>query len=171
MEQLPLTPLDPKKDRKKNVVLIIFLLVWCAMCSHSCKSTYHLKRAIAKNPELSLTDTVTQYKTLPGVTARIPYPLFVTTPSVEVNNIKVNRIVQGDTVYFDVECPEQEIVTKYVPKVRFIKEELTDRELFREAKKRFSQTQILRIAREQIAGGMLFGAFIMFCIWLYFKIR
>lgn len=171
MEHSQFTPLDPKKDRKKNAVLIIFILILTYTCCSSCSSKYHLQKAYKKNPELVLNDTVTKYKVLPGVKARIPYPLFVNTPSIEINDIKVNRIVQGDTVYYQIECPEEQVTTKYVPQYRYIKEELSDRELFKEAKKRFSQTQILRIAREQIAGGMLFGAFLMFCVWLYFKIR
>jgi hypothetical protein len=138
------------------IIIFTFLLTWCSSCS----STYHLKKAVQKNPALSLTDTVKQYKTLPGVTARFELDeLLNTDRSVTIQDVEIKTVWRDSVRFVSVECPPVEQVTKYVPKVKFVTEELTPRQLVKQAKE-LGEVQRIRIAGSIVWGAILFGIFL-----------
>lgn len=139
------------------IFMIITLLL--ALCC-SCSAEYHLKKAVHKNPELSLSDTVQKYTTLPGVTARFEIDKILQSKHpVIVEDVKFKTIVRDSVRFVTVECPPNELVTKYVPKIKFITEELTTRQIVNKAKN-LSEFQRFRIANTIIWGAFLFGIFI-----------
>jgi hypothetical protein len=139
--------------------LIIIITFWCAMCA-GCSSTYHLKQATKKDPSLSFIDTVRTVTTLPGVRARFSLDSLLLPNRVSVvDNIQVETIYKDSVKYVSVECPPIEEITKYVPKIKFIQESLTDRELVKRAKE-LGELKRIRIAGSIIWGAVLFGIFL-----------
>lgn len=161
----PPTPFD---TFLKKFTLFLGLLILMYMCC-SCSSTYHLKKAIEKNPELSLTDTVTNYEILKGVKARVQYPVLTNSPYFEINGIEFRTIYVGGEKVTEVICPDDTVITKYVPRVKFITEELSRKEIVERAKD-FGEWDKIKIAKSEIFGAFLFGAFCIFAIRLYFKL-
>ena len=122
-----------------------------------CSPTYHLTKAIEKNPSLALTDTVVNYKLLPGVKSRINYPIFAGSDLINIETpqgIKIRTIYTPKDTIHVVECPPTKETTIEIPKI--LKVQLTDKELLKEAKSRLSDWQIARLAK-----GMLFSLFVL----------
>jgi hypothetical protein len=138
------------------IIIFTFTLTWCSSCS----STYHLKRATVKDPSLSFIDTVQTVTALPGARAELKLDALLSTErSVTIQDVEIKTVWRDSVRYLTVECPPDSIITNYVPKIKFITEELTTRQLVKRAKE-LGEVNKIRIAGPIIWGAILFGVFI-----------
>jgi hypothetical protein len=146
--------------------LVIIFGIFIIMCGR-CSPTYHLTKAMEKDPSLKLTDTVVTYKLLPGVKSRINYPLFAGSDLINIETpegIKVRTVyTPSDTVHV-IECPEDSIITIEVPKL--VKVTLTDKELFKAAQMRLTDWQIARLSKAMLISLFVLGLILGFVVTL-----
>lgn len=146
-----------------------------------CSSTWHLTRAMKKDALLSLRDTTITYdlRSRPAVNFNLQ-PLLMSTKTIEVNGVKAT--FKPDTTStnsewakacpegtIEIDCPPDSIITREIP--RLVKVELTDKEVFREARARLTDWQIARLAAGMLISVFILGAVVMFLIRLYFSLR
>lgn len=148
---------------KRWILLIMILSITIIMCSR-CSSEFHLKRAIKKNPELSLNDTIVDVQIRPVE----PFNFDFDISTLETKNIVLESVRERDTVkiYLEregdlaklmVDCPDCIDSIIYVPKVRFIQEELSQRALYKEAKERLSDWNKIRLMKGELISVFILG--------------
>ena len=144
-------------------------------CSATKRSVYHLKRAIALNPDLKVPKPIKEIQIQRGVRSEVPIEPILANMymmTFETNEgIKVKPEIKEAVKYLTIECPPDSLITVTETKYKVVKEELTDKELFKEAKERLSEWQTARLASGMLVSCFLLGFLSFFLIRLYFTLR
>ena len=142
----------------------------------SCSSTFHLKKAIKKNPELSLTDTIVDVQIRPIEPFNLDFNIStlnkgkIVLESVrERDTIKIYLERDGDLVRMEADCPDCVDSVVYIPKVQVVKEELNQRELYKEAKERMSDWNKIRLMAGELVSVFILGILSFFVINILIK--
>lgn len=154
------------------IIIFCFMLTWCSSCS----SEFHLKRAIKKNPSLSLNDTIVDVQIRPIETFKFDFDIStldrdkIVLESVrERDTIKIYLEKEGDLLKLEADCPDCIDSVVYVPKVRFIKEELSQRELYKKAKEELSDWNRIRLMAGELVSVFLLGILSFFILSIVIK--
>ena len=153
--------------------LLIIITFCCAMCV-GCSASYYLTKAYEKDSTLVLSDTLVQINIKPVEPINFDFNIstldkdkIVLESIRERDTIKIYLEKEGDLTKLEVDCPDCIDSIVYVPQIRFVKEELSNRELFKQAKERLSDFQIARLAAGQLISLFLLGALVIILLRIF----
>ena len=99
-----------------TAAIIIFILVVLTLLVCSCSASWHVKKAIRKDPSIFNRDTITVIDTLVIEVPKVDTSFVYQFDTVEfvIDNVRVRHHYDTLTneVFIEADCPDQEVITK-----------------------------------------------------------